>query len=338
MSKFCRVLFGSLLASSLVAATSYKVVKSIPLGGSGGWDYLTADSQNRRLYVSHGTEVDVLNLNTGAVVGKIPNTNGVHGIAIADDLHRGFISDGRDNQVTIFNLKTLAVISTVKAGTNPDGILYDPFSNRVFAFNGRSNDMTVIDAKTGKIAGTVPLGGKPEFPVTDAQGNIYVNIEDKSEIVHLDPNTLTIKNRWPVAPCESPSGLAIDAKYQRLFPVCDNKMMAVIDAGTGKVVTTVPIGEGPDAAGFDPDKKLVFSSNGEGTLTVVRQETPNRYTVAQNVQTQRGARTMALDLKTHKVYLAAAEFGPAPAASADNPRPRPKILPGTFKLLVVSEQ
>jgi YVTN family beta-propeller protein len=337
MSRFGCGLIASLLASALFAAPSYKVVKSIPLSGSGGWDYLTADSQNRRLYVSHGTEVDVLNLDTGAMVGRIPNTNGVHGIAIADDLHRGFISDGRDNQVTIFNLRTRAVISTVKTGTNPDGILYDPFSQRVFAFNGRSNDVTAIDAKTGKVAGTVPLGGKPEFPVTDAQGNVYVNIEDKSEIVHLDPNTLIIKNRWPVAPCESPSGLAIDAKYQRLFPVCDNKMMAVIDAGTGRVVTTVPIGEGPDAAAFDPEKKLVFSSNGQGTLTVVQQQTPDKYTVAQTVNTQRGARTMALDLKTHKLYLADAEFGPAPAASSDNPRPRPKILPGTFKLLVVSE-
>jgi YVTN family beta-propeller protein len=332
-----RVLIGSLLGSALFAATSYKVVKSIPIGGEGGWDYLTADSQNRRLYVSHGTEVDVLDLDTEAKVGKIPNTNGVHGIAIANDLNRGFVSDGRDNQVTIFDLKTLAVISTVKAGTNPDGIVYDPFSQRVFAFNGRSKDMTAIDAATGKVAGTVPLGGKPEFSATDAQGNMYVNIEDKNEIVHFDPKTLTIKNRWSVAPCESPSGLAIDAKNQRLFSVCDNKMMAVVDAGSGKVITKVPIGDGPDAAGFDPEKKLVFSSNGEGTLTVVQQESPDTYTAAQNVKTQRGARTMALDLKTHKLYLADAEFGPAPAASADNPRPRPKILPGTFKLLVVSE-
>lgn len=337
MLHFRRVLIGSLLGSALLGGTSYKVVKSIPVGGEGGWDYLTADSENRRLYVSHGTEVDVLNLDTEAAVGKIPNTNGVHGIAIADDLHRGFVSDGRDNQVTIFDLGTLAVISTAKAGTNPDGIVYDPFSQRVFAFNGRSKDMTAIDAATGKVVGTVALGGKPEFPVTDAQGNVYVNIEDKSEIVHFDPKTLTIKNRWPVAPCESPSGLAIDAKDQRLFPVCDNKMMAVVDAGSGKVVTTVPIGEGPDAAGFDPEKKLMFSSNGEGTLTVVQQESPDKYTVTQNVKTQRGARTMALDLKTHKVYLADAEFGPTPAASADNPRRRPKILPGTFKLLVVSE-
>jgi YVTN family beta-propeller protein len=337
MLQLRRVLIGSLFASALLAATSYKVVKSIPVGGNGGWDYLAADSQNRRLYVSHATEVDVLNLDTGAMVGKIPNTNGVHGIAIADNLHRGFVSDGRDNQVTIVNLKTLAVISTVKTGAHPDGILYDPFSQRVFTFNGGSNDTTAIDAATGKVAGTVALGGRPEFPATDAQGNVYVNIEDKSEIVHFDPKTLTVKNRWPVAPCESPSGLAIDPKNQRLFPVCDNKTMAVVDAGSGKIITTVPIGEGPDAAGFDPEKKLVFSSNGEGTLTVVSQDSPNTYTVAQTVKTQRGARTMALDLKTHKVYLATAEFGPAPAASADNPRPRPKILPGTFKLLVVSE-
>jgi DNA-binding beta-propeller fold protein YncE len=333
-----RVIIGSLIGFTVLAATSYKVEKSIPVTGEGGWDYLTADSQNRRLYVSHGTKVDVINLDTGAIVGKIPNTNGVHGIAIADNLHRGFISDGRDNQVTIFNLKTLAVISTVKAGTNPDAILYDPFSQRVFAFNGRSKDMTAIEAGTGKIAGTVPLGGKPEFAATDSQGNVYVNIEDKSELVHLDPKTLTIKDRWPLAPCESPSGLAIDPKNQRLFPVCDNKIMAVVDAGRGKVIATVPIGEGPDAAAFDPEKELVFSSNGEGTLTVVQQETPNTYRVAQTVTTQRGARTMAIDLKTHKVYLSDAEFGPAPPVSADNPRPRPKILPGTFKLLVVSEQ
>jgi YVTN family beta-propeller protein len=333
-----RVLIGSLIGFTALATTSYKVQKSIAVPGEGSWDYLTADSQNRRLYVSHATKVDVVNLDTGAVIGRIPNTNGVHGIAIADNLHRGFISDGRDNQVTIFNLKTLAVISTVKAGTNPDAILYDPFSQRVFAFNGRSNDVTAINGATGKVAGTVPLGGKPEFAVTDAQGNIYVNIEDKSELVHLDPNTLTIKDRWQLAPCDSPSGLAIDPKNQRLFPVCDNKIMAVVDAGSGKVITTVPIGEGPDAAAFDPEKKLVFSSNGEGTLTVVQQETPNTYTVAQTVNTQRGARTMTIDLKTHKVYLSVAEFGPTPAASTDNPRPRPKALPSSFKLLVVSEK
>lgn len=339
MSRQFRLAFiNFLFVSSVFGASSYKLVKSIPLPGEGFWDYLAADSQNRRLYVSHNTEVQVVNLDTGTLAGTIPNTNGVHGIAIANDLERGFVSDGRDNQVTIFDLKNLSVISTVKAGTNPDGIVYDPFSQRVFAFNGRSKDMTAIDGATGNVAGTIPLGGKPEFPATDGKGNVYANIEDRSELVRIDPKTLEVKNHWSLAPCESPSGLAIDTKNRRLFPVCDNKMMAVVDADSGKIVTTVPIGEGPDAAAFDPGTKLAFSSNGEdGTLTVVKEESPDKYSVLQNVKTQRGARTMALDLKTHKIYLAVAEFGPASAATADNPRPRPKLVPGSFKLLVVSQ-
>jgi YVTN family beta-propeller protein len=328
-----------LVASMLIAAGSYKLLKTIPIPGDGGWDYLTADSENRRLYVSHNTEVDVLDLDTEAMVGKIPNTNGVHGIAVANDLGRGFISDGRDNQVTIFDLKTLAVISTVKAGTNPDGILYDPFSKRVFAFNGRSKDMTAIDAATGKAAGTMPLGGKPEFPATDSNGNVYVNIEDKSELVRFDPKALEVKNRWSVSPqCDSPSGLAMDTSNRRLFPVCDNKIMAVVDADSGKVITTVPTGAGTDAAAFDPGTKLAFASNGQdATLTVIQEESPDHYKLVENAKTQRGARTMALDLHTHKVYLSTAEFGPAPAPTSDNPRPRPKILPGTFRLLVMSQ-
>jgi len=328
-----------LFASTVFAAGSYKLVKSIPLAGDGGWDYLTADSDNRRLYVSHGTEVDVLNLDSEAMIGKIPNTNGVHGIALANDLGRGFISDGRDNQVTIFDLKTLAIISTVKAGTNPDGILYDPFSKRVFAFNGRSKDMTAIDAATGRDAGTMQLGGKPEFPATDGNGNVFVNIEDKSELVRFDPKTLEVKNRWTLGPqCDSPSGLAIDTSNRRLFPVCDNKVMAIVDADSGKVITTIPTGAGTDAAAFDPGTKLVFASNGQdATLTVIQEDSPDRYRVVQNAKTQRGARTMALDLRTHKVYLSTADFGPAPAPTADNPRPRPKILPGTFRLLVMSQ-
>ncbi len=330
---------GLLLASTLLAAGSYKLLKTIPIPGAGGWDYLIADSDNRRLYVSHGTEVDVLNLDTDAMVGKIPNTNGVHGIALANDLGRGFISDGRDNQVTIFDLKTLATIATAKAGTNPDGILYDPYSKRVFAFNGRSKDMTAIDAATGNVAGTTALGGKPEFPATDGNGNVYVNIEDTSELVRFDPKTLQIKNRWPLSPqCDSPSGLAIDPANRRLFPVCENKVMAVVDADSGKVITTVPTGAGTDAAGFDPGTKLAFASNGrDATLTVVQQESADRYSVLENAKTQPGARTMALDLHTHKIYLSDAEFGAAPAATADNPRPRPKMVPGTFKLLVMSQ-
>lgn len=322
---------------ALLAAGSYHVAKTIPIGGEGGWDYLFADSANRRLYVSHATEVEVLDLDNEKLVGKIPNTNGVHGIAIANDEQRGFVSDGRDNQVTIFDLKTLAIISNVKAGQNPDGIVYDPFSHRVFAFNGRSKDMTAIDAASGYVAGTVPLGGKPEFAVTDGNGNVYDNIEDRSEIVRIDPKALEVKDHWPLAPCESPSGLAIDTKTRRLFTVCENKMMAIVDADSGKVITTVATGAGTDAAAFDPETKLAFASNGgDGTLTVVKEESPDKYSIVENVKTQRGARTMALDLKTHKIYLADAELGPAPAATADNPHPRPKIVPGTFKLLVVA--
>lgn len=327
-----------LLTSILLAAPSYKLIKTIPIAGDSGWDYLIADSENRRLYVSHGTEVDVLNLDTDAVAGKIPNTNGVHGIAIANDLKRGFVSDGRDNQVTVFDLGTLATLSTVKAGSNPDGIVYDPFSKRVFVFNGRSKDMTAIDAETGYVAGTVPLGGKPEFPATDGKGNIYVNIEDRSELVRLDPKTLEIKDHWSLGPqCDSPSGLAIDARNRRLFPVCENKVMTVVDGDSGKILTTLPTGEGTDAAAFDPATKLVFAPNGrDGTLTVIKEESPDKYAVVENVKTQRGARTMALDLKTHKIYLSDANFGLAPAPTTENPRPRPTIVPGSFKLLVLS--
>ncbi len=329
-----------LFVSVLLGAGSFKLVKTIPIPGEGGWDYLIADSVNRQLYVSHATEVDVINLDTGAAAGKIPNTNGVHGIALANDLGRGFVSDGRDNQVTIFDLKTLQVLGTVKAGTNPDGILYDPFTKRVFAFNGRSKDATAIEAETGKVAGTIPLGGKPEFPVTDGKGNVYANIEDKSEIVRLDPKSLAVKAHWSVSPqCDSPSGLAMDVNNRRLFAVCDNKVMAVVDADSGKVITTVPTGAGTDAAAFDPGTKLIFSPNGQdGTLTVIKEESPDKYSIVENVTTQRGARTMALDSQTHKVYLADADFGPAPAATPEHPRVRPPILPGTFKLLVVSPE
>lgn len=337
---FCSYLFIPLLASTLLAAASFKLVKSIPIPGDGGWDYLAADSANRRLYVSHATEVDILNLDTDALVGTIPNTNGVHGIAIADDLGRGFVSDGRDNQVTIFNLKTLETIATVKTGTNPDGILYDSFSKRVFTFNGRSNDSTAIDAQTGKVEGTIALGGKPEFPVSDHKGNVYANIEDKSEIVRIDPKTLVVKDRWTLSPqCDSPSGLTMDVQTRRLFPVCENKVMAVVDADSGRVITTVPTGEGTDAAAFDPDRKLIYSSNGrDGTLTVIREQSADKYGVLANVQTARGARTMALDLKTHRVYLSDAEFGATPEATAEHPHPRPAIKPGSFKLLVVAAE
>ena len=317
-------------------AQQYKVTGTIPIPGDWGWDYLLADGANRLLYVSHGTQVELLDLDSEKVVGKIDGMQRIHGIALAPEFNRGFISDGGSDNVVIFDLKTHAVIDKVKAGTNPDGILYDPASKRVFAFNGRSSDVTAIDAASGKVVGTVPLGGKPEFPVTDAKGNVFANIEDKSEIVKIDPQGLKVVARWSIAPCEEPSGLAIDVANQRLFAVCDNQKMAVVDTASGKVVTTVPIGDGPDAAYYDADTKLAFSSNGSGTLTVVKQESPDKYSVAQTVTTEKSARTMALDPKTKKIYLPAAQFGERPAPTADNPHPRPKMVPGTFHLVVVS--
>ena len=319
-------------------AGGYHVAKEITLGGEGGWDYLTVDPAGRRLYVSHSNKVEVVDVDSGKTVGQVQNLSGVHGIAVASDLGRGFISNGKSSTVTIFDLKTLATIGEVKStGENPDAILYDPYSHRVFAFNGRSKNATVIEGKTGKVAGTIELGGKPEFATSDGAGKVFVNIEDKSEVAEINPKDLTVKPHWPLAPCTEPSGMAIDRKHHRLLIGCDNKLAAVVSTDTGKVVTTVPIGEGVDANGFDPGTGLGFSSNGEGTLTVIREETPDRFTVVENVPTRKGARTMALDEKTHTVYLATAQFGPAPAATKEQPRPRPAIQPNTFTILVVSQ-
>ena len=327
-----------LLAGTVISAgpPGYHVAKTFKLGGEGGWDYLTVDSKARRVYISRGTHVMVVDADSGAIVGDIPNTNGVHGIAIASDMDKGFISDGRDNTVTIFDLKTLKVLGTATTGKNPDAIIYDPASKRVFTFNGGSNDTTAIDAKTGTVAGTIALGGKPEFAVADEKGHVFVNIEDKSEIIQFDANKLTVENHWPIAPGEEPSGLAIDRKHRRLFSVCSNKLMVIVNADDGKVITTLPIGAGTDAAGFDPETGFAFSSNGEGSLTVVHEDSPDKFVVVENVPTLRRARTMALDTKTHQVYTVTAEFGTAPAPTAQTPRPRPPMVAGSFTLLVLS--
>jgi len=319
-------------------AQQYHVTGRIPLEGDSGWDYLFVDSRSGQLFVSHGTEVDVIDLASEKPIAKITGMKRIHGIAVADDLGRGFISDGRDDAVVIFDRKSHAIVQKVQAGKNPDGILYDPYSKRVFAFNGRSNDATAIDAASGKVVGTILLDGKPEFPGTDGKGNVYVNIEDKSELVLLDPQALKVKKTWSLLPCDEPSGLTIDPDARRVFSVCSNKLMTVADADSGKVVATVPIGNGPDAAGYDPATKLVFSSNGDGTLTVIKQETPDKYTVLANVTTERSARTMTLDPKTHKIYLSAAQLGPPPEPTADNPHPRPKMVPGSFHVLIVAQQ
>jgi DNA-binding beta-propeller fold protein YncE len=316
------------------AAPGYHLLKKIEVGGEGGWDYLSVDSAGRRLYVSRSTRVMVFDVDTGKSVGEIPDTPGVHGIAIADDLGRGFTSNGRDGSVTIFELKTLKQISKVKVGTNPDCILYDPATHRVFAFNRGSSDASAIDAKTGEVAGLIPLGGHPEFATADGKGMVFVNLDNKSEVVAIDSRKLVATAHWPVAPGEDPSGMAIDRKHNRLFSVCGNKKMTVMDAGSGKVVADLAIGAGTDAAAFDPETNLAFSSNGEGTLTVVHQDSADKYTVVENVPTQRGARTMALDPKTHNIFLATAQYGPPPAATTEQPRPRPPMVPNSFVILV----
>jgi DNA-binding beta-propeller fold protein YncE len=324
------------LATPASAADSgYHIIQTYKLGGEGGWDYLNVDSASRRLYISRGTHVIVMDADSGKVVGDIPDTTGVHGIALAPDLGRGFTSNGREGTVTIFDIHTLKVISKVKAGENPDAIVYDPATKRVFTFNGRSQDSTAIDAVKGTVVGTIKLEGRPEFAVSDEQGKIFANIEDKSQIVAIDANKLEVKSRWALAPCQEPSGLAMDRKNRRLFSGCDNKMMAIVDADNGKVITTLPIGDGVDATSFDPGTGLAFASCGDGHLTVVHEDSPDKFSVSENVSTKGGARTMALDTKTYQVYTVTADFGPPPAPTPEQPHPRRTILPDSFVVLVL---
>jgi DNA-binding beta-propeller fold protein YncE len=328
------------LAAVAVAAAGpgYHVIKTYKLGGEGGWDYLTVDASARHFYISRGTHVIVLDADSGKNVGDIPDTPGVHGIALAPELGKGFVSNGREGTVTVFDIKTLVPIgSKIKVGENPDAILYEPATKRVFTFNGRSQDSTAIDAASGKVLGTIKLDGKPEFAASDAKGEVFVNIEDKSELTVIDPNKLEVKVKWPLAPCTEPSGLALDRKNRRLFVGCDNKMMAVVDADSGKVLATPAIGEGVDATAYDDETGLAFASCGEGVLTVVKEDSPQKFSVVENVKTEPGARTMALDAKTHNLFTVTAKFGPPPAATADNPHPRRTILPDTFEVLVLSK-
>lgn len=322
-------------AALTVDATSYKVINKVTVGGDGGWDYLSIDPSARRLYISRGNHLMVLDADSITQVGDITETPGVHGAAIAPDLGRGFTSNGGNNTVSIFDLKTLKVISQVTVGTRPDGFVYDSATKRVFTLNGGSDDATAIDAASGTVVGTVALGGRPEFPVSDGKGNIYVNIEDKSEIIHFDAKTLTVKKRWSVSPGEEPSGLAIDAKNHRLFSVCGNGMMAVSDADSGKVIATPAIGNRPDAAGFDPGTGLAFSSNGDGTLTIVKEESPSKFTVVSTVTTEAGARTMTLDTKTHNIYLVTAKPKAPDPNEPTQGRRRRSYEPGSFTVIVV---
>jgi YVTN family beta-propeller protein len=311
----------------------YHLTQKIQVGGQGGWDYITCDPAGHRLFASHGSSVVVLRTDSMKVVGEIPKTEGVHGATIATDLGRGYVSNGRTNDITVFDLASLAPLRTIPAGTNPDAILYDAFTHRVFAFNGRSNDVTVVDALRDTVVATLPAGGKPEFAVTDGAGRIYFNVEDKSEIVALDAKALTVAARWPIAPGEEPSGLAIDVKHRRLFSVCGNKLMVVVDADHGTVLASLPIGDRTDGCAFDPGTGLAFASNGEGSVTVVREDSPGHFSVAETAASAPGARTIALDPETHALYLPTASFGPAPAPTPEHPRPRPTILPDSFVIL-----
>ena len=314
--------------------SGYHLIKTIKVGGEGFWDYLAFDSPTRRLFISRGTKVVVLDVDSEKVVGEIPNTTGVHGIALAPDLGDGYTSNGGAGTISIFDMKTLQVIGQAQAEKNPDAIVYDPASKRVFAMNGLSGSATAIDAKTGMAAGTIALNGKPEFAVADGAGHVYVNIENKSEEVQIDSKNLVVTARWPLAPCEGPSGLAIDREHHRLFAGCHNKVMAVVDADSGKVIASPPIGIGVDANQFDPGTGLAFASNGGGTLTVVHEDSPDKFTVVEDVPTQQGARTMALDRKTHQVFLVTAQFAPPPAPTPENPHPRGGMVPDSFVVLL----
>jgi DNA-binding beta-propeller fold protein YncE len=325
-------LFWVLLAATvalvpIAEGADYKVVKTWKLGGEGGWDYLTADSDGHRLFIARATRVMVIDTQSGKQVGEIAETAGVHGVALDSDAGRGFTSNGREDTVSVFNLKSLAVEKKIKVGSVPDAILYDPFSKRVFTFNAKSHDTTAVDAAKGEVVGKIELGGKPEFAATDEKGTVFVNIEDTSELVAFDPQKLVVKSRWKLVDCEEPTGLSIDKKHRRLFSGCGgNKKMVVVDADNGKIVASLAIGEGCDATAFDADRGLAFASAGDGTITVIKEDGADKFSVVQTVTTQKSARTMTVDTKTHQLFTVGANVGP---------RPERKTEPDSFVVLVV---
>ncbi len=329
-----KLAIGLLIAAAVAVAGSsgYKEARTFTIGGNGFWDYVSVDSPGRRIFVSHATEVDVVSLDTGKVIGKIPDTPGVHGIALAPDAGKGFITAGQTNQVVVFDLKTLNTIGHLTPGKKPDGTIYDESTGRVLVFNGGSDSATVIDARRAVVTGTVALGGGPEFAAADGDGKVFVNLEDKSQVVEFDPKTLKVDHTWPLAPCESPSAMSMDRESRRVFIGCHNQMMAVVNADTGKVVATLPIGRGVDAGRFDPETKFAFASCGDGTTTVVHEDGNDHYSVVDTLHTRVSARTMGLDLNTHAIYLPFAETKPNPQGG------RPSIVPGSFAVLEMTRQ
>lgn len=318
------------------AGATYHLLKEIPIGGEGGWDYLSVDSASHRLYVTHGNQVVVIDTQADKVVGEIAETPGVHGFAVAPDLGRGFASNGRENKVSIVDLATLKTLSKVETGANPDCILYEPDRKEVYAFNGRSGSATIFAATTGQVIATVALGGKPEFAQADPEaGRVFNNLEDKSEVVALDTKTHEVVNRWPIAPGEEASGMAIDLAHHRLFLACGNEKLVMLDTTSGKVVASVPVGPGVDAASFDPGTQLAFvSAGGNGTVTIAHEDAPDQLTVVQTLTTERGARTMTLDPATHRIYLASAKFEAPSGQAPGGGRRRSPMVPGSFKVLV----
>lgn len=328
-------ILGLAIGTAAAQTGAYSLQQTWKLGGDGGWDYLTMDSAAHLLYIARANRVMVVDTNSGKKVTEITGLQGVHGIALDPQGKYGYISDGAAGEVRVFDRSSRKIVASIQAGSNPDAILFEPAVRNVYAFNGRSKNATVIDVSNNKVIDTIPLPGKPEFAVTDGQGTIFVNIEDKNQLARIDAKTRKLTATWDLTSCDSPSGLAFDIAHKRLFSVCDNKKMIVTDSETGKIVATPAIGERPDAAKFDPNRSVAFSSNGEGTLTIVNADPSQNYPVVQTLQTQKSARTMAVDPATGRVYLAAAQIGPRPAATPENPRPRPKIAPDSFVILVV---
>lgn len=316
----------------------YKVLKKIKIGGEGGWDYAAFDSVNRRLYLSHSTQVEIVDVDKEQLIGTIPNTPGVHGIAFAYDLNKGYTSNGKDSSVTVFDLKTMQTLGKIQiTGQNPDCIVYDPFTKQVFTFNGKSNNTTIIDAESGKVVSTIALIGKPEFAVTNGYGRIYVNIEDSNKIAVIDTKTKMINNYWDLDSGKEPSGMSYDLTYKRLFIGCGNQKLVIVNADNGQAKHSFPIGDHVDATAFNLDTKIIFSSNGDGTLTMVGQIDGDSSTKAVNIPTQKGARTLALDMKKDRIYLPVADFGPMQEAK-EGKKPKPSIIPGTFSVLVVGRK
>jgi DNA-binding beta-propeller fold protein YncE len=335
MKNLILILAGTILSLLDLNGQNYTISQRIHLEGDGGWDYLTADDATGMLYVSHGKMVNIVNMSTGKSVATITDVNGVHGIAIAPEFNKGFISNGQDSNVTVFNTKDYSVIEKVKVtGKNPDAIIYEPFTKSIITWNGRTSNATVIDAKTDKVIHTIPLAGKPEAAVSDGMGKVFVNIEDKGEVSMINVKTWKVEQNWSIAPGEEPSGLAFDKETHRLFSAA-SKLMVILDSETGKVIKTLPTGDRVDGAAFDPGLKRAYISCGEGLLTVVQEVNKDSFNVIDNVPTQAGARTISVSSKTHKIYLPTAEFGPTPEKTADNPRPRPSVKPNTFTVLVV---